>query len=141
MRSLRRFIFIFAAALSLITGKAHGELIGQTLLPEQVPYLNQPENFFIGNGYAAGGGAADGTWNFLTGPNYTCPNYLQSEEIRLVVDGKEQPLTMEVHRARKTGIFYGVKTVGDLKVYLIDYALMGEPWVARMVRVQNTSSS
>lgn len=140
MSSLRRcFLIIVAATLSLITPRAKSELIGQTPLPEQVPYLNQPENFFIGNGYAAGGGAADGTWNFLTGPNYTCPNYLQSEEIRLAVDGTEQPLTMEVHRARKTGIFYGVKTVGDLKVYLIDYALMGEPWVARMVRIENTS--
>jgi hypothetical protein len=142
MSSLRRFFFAVAATIwSLIACDTQSEVINRTALPEQVPYLNQPENFFIGNGYAAGGGAADGTWNFLTGPNYTCPNYLKSEEIRLVVDGEEQPLTMEVHRARKTGIFYGVKTVGDLKVYLIDYAPMEQPFVARMVRVENESKS
>jgi hypothetical protein len=142
MSSSRRFFFAVAATTwSLIACNTQSEVISQTALPEQVPYLNQPENFFIGNGYAAGGGAADGTWNFLTGPNYTCPNYLKSEEIRLVVDGEEQPFTMEVHRARKTGIFYGVKTVGDLKVYLIDYAPMEQPFVARMVRIENESKS
>jgi hypothetical protein len=117
------------------------EMIGKTPLPPQVPYLNTREDFFLGNGCAAGGGAGDGTWNFLVGPDYTCPNYLQREEIRLVVDGTEQRLVMDVHRARKTGVFYGVATVGDLRVYLIDYAPMGETWVARMVRVENLSHS
>src|ERR1700722_9487683 len=130
-------IAFFAATCAAQTA----EVIGKTPLPPPVPYLNARENFFIGNGYAAGGGAGDGTWNFLTGPDYTCPNYLQSEELKLVVDGVEQSLTMDVHRARKTGIFYGTKTVGDLKVNLIDYALMGQPWVGRMVRIENTSSS
>lgn len=144
MSSLRHLIlFAAAAAFPLIPSaiQAENELIGKTPLPAQVPYLNQPEDFFIGNGYAAGGGPADGTWNFLTGPNYTCPNYLESEEIKLVVDGTEQSLKMNVHRARKTGIFYGIKNVGDLKVYLIDYAPMEQPFVARMVRIENESKS
>jgi len=116
-------------------------LAGSLPLPELVPYLNTNENFFLGNGVAAGGGAGDGTWNFLAGPDYTCPNYLKLEEIRLTVDGTEQSLNMEVHRGRKTGIFYGIETVGDLKVCLTDYALNGEPWVGRLVTVENESSS
>ncbi|HEX3625336.1 MAG TPA: hypothetical protein VH280_07920 [Verrucomicrobiae bacterium] len=108
-------------------------------LPPQVPYLNIREDFFMGNGYAGAGGSGDGTWNFLVGPDYTCPNYLQREEIRLIVDGSVQALTMNVHRARKTGVFYGICTNGDLKVTLVDYALMGEPCVARMVHVENLS--
>ncbi|HEV2320396.1 MAG TPA: hypothetical protein VGV18_11640 [Verrucomicrobiae bacterium] len=115
------------------------EWIGRAALPPQVPYLNTREDFFIGNGYAGGGGSGDGAWNFLVGPDYTCPNYLKREEIRIVVDGAEQSLTMDVHRARKTGIFYGIRTNGELKVTLIDYALMGLPCVARMVRVENLS--
>jgi hypothetical protein len=31
--------------------------IGKILLPDQVPYLNKREDFFIGNGMAGGGGA------------------------------------------------------------------------------------
>ncbi len=120
---------------------ASDEKNGGVSLPQQVPYLNAREDFFLGNGCAAGGGAGDGTWNFLRGPDYTCPNYLEKEEIRLVVDGIEQPLIVDVHRARKTGIFYGVRTNGDLRIYLIDYAPMGQPWVARMVRVENESPS
>ncbi|MGH7979619.1 MAG: hypothetical protein ACREE6_09605, partial [Limisphaerales bacterium] len=117
-----------------------GQLGGITPLPPQVPYLNTREDFFMGNGYAGAGGPGDGSWNFLVGPDYTCPNYLKREEIRLVVDGAEEPLTINVHRARKTGIFYGVTTNANLKVTLVDYALMGEPCVARMVRVENLSA-
>jgi len=66
---------------------------------------------------------------------------LQDEEIRVVVDGVEQPLTMQVHRARKTGIFYGTTNIGDLQIHLIDYAPMGQDWVGRMVRIENESRS
>ncbi|MDE3067719.1 MAG: hypothetical protein KGJ60_09230 [Verrucomicrobiota bacterium] len=121
--------------------QADNVLIGNTPLPPPVPHLNRPEDFFLGSGVAGGGGAGDGTWNFLVGPNYTCPNYLRHEEIRLVVDGMERPLTMDVFRARETGIFCGTKTLGDLEVYLIDYARRGEPWVARLVLIKNRSPS
>ena len=143
MGSTRQFILSLVAIVLFIMARSvpAAEMIGHTPLPPQVPYLNPREDFFLGNGCAAGGGAGDGTWNFLVGPDYTCPIYLQREEIRLVVDGTEQPLVMDVHRARKTGIFYGAAVVGDLRVYLIDYAPMGESWVARMVRVENLSRS
>jgi hypothetical protein len=139
---MRQLLLSFAVvSLSIVTHVQAGEMIGKTPLPPQVPYLNPLEAFFVGNGYAAGGGGGDGTWDFLVGPDYTCPNYLQHEEISLVVDGAEYPLKMEVHRARKTGVFYGVTTIGDLKVYLIDYAPIGESCVARMVRMENLSPS
>lgn len=138
---VRQIVLILAlAALPAFTNAQNGETAAKISLPPQVPYLNTREDFFMGNGYAGAGGPGDGTWNFLVGPDYTCPNYLQREEIRLTVDGKEQPLTMDVHRARKTGIFYGTSTNGNLKVTLIDYAIMNEPCVARMIRVENLSS-
>src|SRR5215469_10427811 len=126
-------------SLAALPSFAGAEGIGGTELPPQVPYLNTREDFFMGNGYAGGGGSGDGTWNFLVGPDYTCPNYLKSEEIRLVMDGTEETLAMDVHRARQTGIFYGITTNGDLKVTLIDYAILDEPCVARMVRTENLS--
>ena len=112
-----------------------------TPLPEPVPYLNTPEDYFLGNGVAAGGGAGDGTWNFLSGPDYTCPNYLKSEAIHVTVDGTEQSLTVAMHRGRKTGIFYGTQTIGDVEVCLVDYALNGEPWLGRWIKVKNVSRS
>ena len=137
---LRHIALILALTALPAFASAQGpELIGGTELPPQVPHLNTREDFFLGNGYAGGGGPGDGTWNFLIGPDYTCPNYLKSEEIRLVMDGTEQTLAMDVHRARKTGIFYGITTNGDLKVTLIDYAILDEPCVARMVRIENLS--
>jgi hypothetical protein len=138
---LRQIVLILAFAVMPAFANAQGsESTAKIPLPPQVPYLNTREDFFMGNGYAGAGGPGNGTWNFLVGPDYTCPNYLQREEIRLVVDGTEQALTMDVHRARETGVFYGISTKGDLKVTLVDYALMGEPCVARMVQVENLSS-
>src|SRR5208282_5249757 len=104
-----------------VTAKGSATLIGKTPLPDQVPYLNKKEYFFIGNGMAGGGGAADGKWDFLVGPDYTSPNYLSNEEIRLVVDGAQRSVTMDVRRARNTGIFYGLTSIGDLEVCLIDH--------------------
>lgn len=142
MHFTRQLALSIAVMALLVAARVRaGAMIGQTPLPEQVPYLNSQEAFFTGNGYAAGGGAGDGTWDFLVGPDYTCPNYLQREEMSLVVDGTVHPLTMDIHRARKTGIFYGVTNIEDLKVYLIDYAPVGQPCVARMVKVENTSRS
>src|SRR5215469_13506109 len=104
---LRQFVLVLAfVGMPAFAHAEGGEFIGKTL-PPQVRYLNPREDFFMGNGYAGAGGPGDGSWNFLVGPDYTCPNYLQREEIRLVVDGKESPITMDVRRARKTGIFYG----------------------------------
>jgi hypothetical protein len=131
---------ILAVFLALPCGtRAADELVGSTPLPAQVPYLSQRGNFFLGNGLVGGGGAGDGTWNFLTGPDYTCPNYLNREEIKLMVDGTEQALTLDVHRGRKTGIYYGITTVGDLEIRLVDGTLSGEPWIARLITIKNKS--
>ena len=128
---------LFLAVLLMALSAASAEL----QLPPPVPYLSAPEEYFLGNGTVAGGGAVDGVWKFLAGPDYTCPNYLSREEIRLNVDGVEQPLTVAMHRARETGYFYGVETNGDLKITLIDYALTNESWLGRLVTVENESHS
>ena len=134
---------LLLAVCLLFPARAHtAELIGRAPLPEPVPWLAAPpENYFLGNGMAAGGGDGNGLWNFLSGPDYTCPNYLNREEISLVVDGAAQSLAMNMHRARKTGIFYGTKTIGDLKIRLLDYAPDNAFWVARLVTIENTSSN
>ena len=103
--------------------------------------MSKSEFFFIGNGVAGAGGTADGKWDFLVGPDYTCPNYLSDEEFSLVIHGVLQPLTINMHRARNTGIFYGLATVGDLEVCLLDHASRGEPWTARLLMIKNKSAA
>lgn len=130
-----------AASLSVQVAAADVPLVAGVSLPEAVPHLNRVENYFVGGGIAAGGGAGDGTWNFLAGPDYTCPNYLTNEEIRLVIDGTPQTVVVDVHRARETGIFFGQTNIDGLEVALVDHALRGESWAARLVTIRNSSSA
>jgi hypothetical protein len=127
--------------LPLIAAGQDARFIGKTTLPDQVPYLNRREHFFVGGGIAGGGGDGDGRWNFLVGPDYSCPNYLSNEEIRLLVDSKLQLMPVNMHRARNTGVFYGLASTGDLKFCLVDYAAHGEPWTVRLVMIKNDSAA
>jgi hypothetical protein len=91
-------------------------------LPAQKPYLNQKHRYPVGNGIMMAVGDANGGWTRLAGPGYTvdmnAASLIKSETISLEVDGADHELTMDIHRAEKTGIYYGVKTYGDLEVSL-----------------------
>lgn len=110
-------------------------------LPTPVPHYGAHEKNFLGSGMAGAGGDVSGVWDFLIGPDYTSPDFINSETLSLIVDGTPQSLSLEMYRGRKTGLFYGTQQIGDLKVYLIDYTNDNSPWVARMVKVDNTSGS
>lgn len=112
----------------------------------RVPYLGKLEKYFLGSGIAGAGGDTQGVWDYLIGPDYTfygyiksCESYIKREEIRLVIDGIEESLCIEMQRIRGTGMFCGVKNIGDLTVYLIDFTNMGESWVSRTVIIVNNS--
>jgi hypothetical protein len=115
--------------------------LGHILLPEQVPYLNTPQRYPVGNGVDMAVGEASGEWSQLAGPGYTSPNFITSETLTLEVDGVEQPLHVEMKRARKTGVYYGYTVCGDLQVRLIDDACWGQPGISRLVMIDNTSAT
>ncbi|MCE0499324.1 MAG: hypothetical protein LV481_15395 [Methylacidiphilales bacterium] len=115
--------------------------LGHIPLPEQVPYLNTPQRYPVGNGVAMAVGEATGEWSQLAGPGYTSPNFITSEALTLEIDGVEQPLRVEMKRARETGVYYGFTVCGDLQVRLIDYACWGQPWISRLVMIDNTSGA
>ena len=127
--------------LPLVAAGETAWFIGNMPLPEQVPGINRPERFFVGNGIAGGGGDGDGRWNFLVGPDYTCPNFMDNEDLRLQVDGEQQPVLVNMRRARDTGLYYGLGSIGDLQVCLVDHAVPGEPWIARLVMIKNGSAT
>ena len=107
-------------------------------LPLQVPYLNPPRHYPIGNGADFAVSQTSGEWNQLSGPGYSTPNFISSESLTLEVDGAEKPLVVAMKRARETGVYYGVTACGDLLVHLIDYAGTGRPWLSRLVIIDST---
>jgi hypothetical protein len=115
--------------------------IGQATLPAQVPYLNPPHRYAIGSGVAMAVINVGSDMSQLAGPGYTNPNLIDSEQLTLEIDGDVQPLHLEMKRAAQTGIYYGVATRGDLQIVLVDYTCSGQPWLARLLVVNNLSAT
>lgn len=124
----------FRFTLDLFPG---GKFFENTLLPAQVPYLGPMEDNFFGSGIAGAGGDVQGVWNYLIGPSYTCDNMIEKEELRILINGNEVNITPEMHRARGTGMFYGIQQYEELTIFLFDFTNFNVPWVTRMVLVEN----
>jgi hypothetical protein len=112
-------------------------LIGKILLPDQVQHLNSIENYMIGNGIVCASGLGNGQWDFIAGPDYTCPNLIQNEKLSIVIDGIEFQLQPEMFRIRETGNFSGITQIGDIKITLLDYAVVNSSIVSRLIVVHN----
>ena len=116
-------------------------IFGSTSLPEAVPYCGAEEDYFMGSGVSGAAGSVAGAWDFLIGPDYTSPNFIKNEILSVIVDGKEKPLTLKMHRGRKSGLFRGVQQMGDLWIYLIDFTNSESTWVGRGVRLVNAGTT
>lgn len=128
-------------AFGMVTSPLPPIRIGATELPTQVPYFGRAEPYTIGNGITAAGGDVSGAWDFLIGPDYSCADFITREALTIVIDNTPFPLSLEMHRARKTGLLYGCRRIGDLNVYVLDFAVNNLPCVIRLVRVQNASAA
>ena len=115
--------------------------LGNMPLPAQVPYLNTKRRYPLGNGLVMAVCGPTGEWSQMTGPGYTTPNFINAENLALEVDGVEEPLVVEIKRARETGVYYGLAVHGDLNICLIDSSCAGKPSLSRMVLIDNTSTT
>ncbi len=115
--------------------------VGGIPLPEPVPPLNEREDYRIGGGLVSAGGPGDGTWNRVTGPCYTAPNFIKHEELAIEVDDVAHPLRCEMFRGRLTGVYHGQATIGDLEIRLVDAAPFDRFWITRLLAVTNRSLS
>jgi hypothetical protein len=126
--------------VAISDGKKHCQKIGKTLLPDQVQHLNTLENYMVGNGIICASGMGNGQWDFIAGPDYTCPNLIEKEKLAIVIDGVEQSLEPEMFRVRETGNFSGTTQIGDVKITLFDYSVPGSSMISRLVIVNNNES-
>jgi hypothetical protein len=109
------------------------------LLPPQVAYCGPLEDYFLGSAVSGAMGTPTGIWNALIGPNYTSPNFLSSEVISINIDGQSRNILPEMHRGRKSGIFYGAIEIEGMVVSLVDFTNDKMPWVTRYLSVKNSS--
>jgi hypothetical protein len=111
----------------------------KSFLPEQVSYVGPKEDYFLGSGVSGAMGSTSGIWTALLGPNYTSPDFLKKEILSIAVDGKKMDIMPEMHRGRRTGIYYGKMEVADITIYLVDFTNDKMPWVTRFVSVENSA--
>jgi hypothetical protein len=128
------FAYLEAAARPAAVPKIEG-----VVLPPQMPYLNIPSRYPVGNGVVAAVCGPTGQWEQLCGPGYTTSNFINAENLFVDVDGVESPLRLEMRRAAKTGVFYGLASRGDLDICVVDYTCEGQPWISRLIVFKNTS--
>jgi hypothetical protein len=121
-----------AAALPKIEG---------VTLPPQLPYLNVPHRYPVGNGVAVIVGGPTGQIERAFGPGYTSSDLINSEDLLIEVDGVELPLSVPMKRAAGTGVFYGLATRGDLDLGVVDYTCRGQPWISRLLVLKNSSAT
>lgn len=105
-----------------------------------VPYLGHTDTYFTGNAICGFSGFPDGTVTFSIGPDYTCPNYIQTEKFYIEINGQKQYPDFKMHRIRKSGVYFGEWQSGDLTLSLFDFAPPEKSYSCRMIFVSNAGS-
>jgi hypothetical protein len=108
-------------------------------LPPQQPLLNVPHRYPVGNGVAVAICGPVGQIETVFGPGYTTSDLLGHEDILVDVDGTESPLRIDMKRAAGTGVFYGVASLGDIDIGMVDFTGEDQPWISRLIVFKNTS--
>lgn len=104
---------------------------------QTVPYLGHDDTYFIGNSICGFSGFPDGTVTFAIGPDYTSPNYIQSEKIFAVMNGRKYEPDFQMHRIKKSGIYLGEWEINGLKFFLFDFAPPEKTYCCRMICIVN----
>ena len=113
------------------------EIINQST-ENAVQYHNDcQDTYFFGNSIVGASGKPDGELSFVIGPDYTCPNYLKSEKLYLVAEGRKIELNFEMKRIRHSGVFFGFCHLSDASVYMWDFAPSGISAILRFFYVRS----
>ena len=95
----------------------------QYSLQNTVEFHNDAKDaYFFGNSIVGASGTKEGEWTFLIGPDYTSPNYVNCVKLFVEINGETIPLTFAMRRIRKSGVFFGVASAQEHKIYVWDFA-------------------
>ncbi len=104
----------------------------------RVPFFGHDDFYFLGSGVVGASGSSDGEWSFAVGPDYTCPDFLESETLRLSDIGK---LEFEMHRLRGSGAFFGIAfEPGVYRATLTDVTPPDAASILRFLTLENEST-
>lgn len=103
-----------------------------------VEAFGEPELSFIGSGRVGAGGTPDGAWDYLIGPTYSSPNFLDEERLHVGwLGGRNRPLAPAMHRVAGSGLLCGTQRLGDLAVELWEVAPWDSQVALRIVALTN----
>lgn len=102
-----------------------------------VPYLGHDDTYFTGNGICGFSGLPDGTVTFSIGPDYTCPNYVQSEKFFIEIDSGRYYPDFKLHRIRKSGVYFGEWKNDSIIFSLFDFAPPEQSFSERVIFISN----
>ncbi|MBR7032483.1 MAG: hypothetical protein IKI03_02475 [Clostridia bacterium] len=100
----------------------------------RIPPLGHRDSYFLGSGAVGISGYPDGEIDFAIGPDYTCPNYIESETVSLFGHGD---IRFEMSRLRGCGTFFGASYCDGLRFTVTDAARPGSLSVLRLLTVEN----
>ncbi len=102
-----------------------------------VPYLGHSDTYFTGNSVCGFSGFPDGTVTFSIGPDYTSPNYIESEKFYFEIGGRKYVPDFQMHRIRRSGIYFGEWKKDGLTFCLVDFAPPEKSYCCRLICVLN----
>ncbi len=100
----------------------------------RIPSLGHDDSYFLGSGVVGISGLPDGRWDFAIGPDYTCPNFIDSETLTVSGIGA---LSFEMFRLRGCGTFFGMASAKGLYFTVTDACPKGSSQVLRLLTVEN----
>ena len=106
-----------------------------------VPWHNStPDTYFFGNSLVGASGEPDGKWTFLIGPDYTSPNYLTSEKLSVLCEGRQISIDLQMKRLRGTGIFFGSGETEGIRMSVLDFAPPDRSIALRWIQLENSQN-
>ena len=107
-----------------------------------VPYHNEAiDRYFLGNSIVGASGMPDGTWRFVIGPDYTCPNFIDSEKLYVLCDGARIEFDLQMKRIRKTGVFFGEDVRNGIRLSVFDFAPPQRQQLIRLIAAADVTGS
>ena len=103
----------------------------------KMPYFGHDDTYFLGTGAVGVSGTGRGKITFAIGPDYTSPNFLESQYFFLSCGTYEGRVRFEMTRLRGCGVFFGMANVGGMRATVTDVCMPKWAKVLRLLTFEN----